>query len=396
MTSRSSPSQKSLDDSAPAPSVTAMRLRVYPGKAQVGRVSQWLYIRHHFRNHAVSFLSDRRKARAKWIHAHPVLFKTDGVDESLAGNDADACSRWSTQCLEATRKAVVNEFGLTGGTAALSGEMAQAWSQLSQGERDEVIERHADQGRQVLWLLLPRTVLDQVVQDLKKTLGKALKDRSENKKRKAKGLKPVKAAGFPVHKKWEFASSLRMQVDASRNQAFRQAWAAGALLLPGLGLLRVREHGYGWPATPPSLITLSRSAGGAWHVSFVCAPGEARSARRRRLDREGKEWEALPVDEHGLPALEALDMSLADKAVSNRHGKLGRKRYLKTCASKLRFRNKQVARRQKGSGRWKKSVRKLGRLHDKVNGRMRIGPRPKPLQIARPSCAWKQSKPRSC
>ena len=179
-------------------------------------------------------------------------------------------------------------------------------------------------------------------------------------------MKPIKAAGFPAHKKWTFATSLRMQVVATRNQAFRDAWASGLLLLPGLGLLRIREHGYKWPATPPALITLSRSAGNAWHVSFVCVQGEARSARRRRLDREGKAWDVLPVDEQGLPTIEALDMSLPDKAVSNVHGKLGRKRYLKTCTRKMRFRNKQVSRRQKGSGRWKKSVRKLGRLHDCV------------------------------
>lgn len=85
------------------------------------------------------------------------------------------------------------------------------------------MERHAAHDRHVQWLLLPRTVLDQVVQDLKKTLGKAIKDRAENKRRKAMGLKPVRAAGFPVHKKWEFATSLRMQVVASKNQAFRDA-----------------------------------------------------------------------------------------------------------------------------------------------------------------------------
>lgn len=343
-----------------------MRLRVVPGKDQAGRVSQWLYVRHHFRNHAVSFLNDRRKARAQWIHAHPLLVQADGVDSDLAKNDADACFRWLTERLEATRKAVVKEFGLTGGKAAISSELAKAWASLTRDERDEVVERHAAHDRHVQWLLLPRTVLDQVVQDLKKTLGKAIKDRAENKRRKAMGLKPIKMAGFPVHKKWEFATGLRMQVVASKNQAFRDAWKAGQLLLPGLGLIRVREHGYKWPATPPSLITLSRSAGNAWHVSFVCVEGEARSARRRRLDREGRDWEALPLDSQGLPALEALDMSLADKAVSNVHGKMGRKRYLKTCASKLRFRNKQLARRQKGTGRWKKSVRKLGRLHDQV------------------------------
>ena len=353
------------DPALPTPQVSAMRLRVCLSKDQAGRASQWLYIRHHFRNHAVSFLTDRRRGRGAWMHRHPALAR-DGVIEDFSGSDTDAASRWLTETLAATRRAITVEFGLVRGKAAISSEFAEAWAQLTREERDEVKERHADQGRHVLWLLLPRTILDQVLQDLKKTNNKAISDRAENKRRKAQGLKPLAVAGFPQHQKWSFATSLRQQVVAAKNTAFREAWAAGELVIPGLGRLKVREHGYTWPKTPPSLITLARSAGNTWHVSFVCAPGEGRSSRSRRLEREGKVWEPLPVDEHGVPTIEGIDMNLAEKAVSNKHGKLGRKRYLKECASKLRFRNKQLSRRQKGSGRWKKSVRKLGALHDKV------------------------------
>ena len=81
------------DPALPTPQVSAMRLRVCLSKEQAGRVSQWLYIRHHFRNHAVSFLADRRKGRAGWLYRHPALAR-GGVIEDFAGSDTDAASRW--------------------------------------------------------------------------------------------------------------------------------------------------------------------------------------------------------------------------------------------------------------------------------------------------------------
>ena len=78
----------------------------------------------------------------------------------------------------------------------------------------------------------------------------------------------------------------------------------------------------------------------------------ATAARQRRLDHQGITWEALPMDaETGLPTIEGLDMSLAEKAVSNVHGNLGRTRYLKRCASQLRYRDKAVSRGRPGSRR---------------------------------------------
>lgn len=163
------------------------------------------------------------------------------------------------------------------------------------------------------WLGVPRTILDQVVCDLDKTYQKAIKDRAERKKAKAVGL-PFKhrLAGFPVFKKARFPGSIRLQVVAEKNEAFRVAWAAGEIVLPGLGRLLVRESGYDFPKTPPKLITLSRNAANQRHVSFACVKGEVVNARNRRLRLEGKTWADLPKDANGLPTIEGLDMSLSD------------------------------------------------------------------------------------
>ncbi len=344
-----------------------MRLRVLLSSEQARKVSGWIYATHAFRNAAVAFLTDRRLARTRWVARHPALAQ-DWIPEEFRGSDTNACSQWLTVQLEKTRHALALELGLspTLGKTTLAATEVAAWSRLSRGERDSLRSSLLEQGLDPRGVMLPRTVLDQTVQDLAKTIAKAIADRAENKRRKEAGLKTLKPAGFPQFQKFSYGNSIRFQLVADKQKDFREAWERQELFIPGLGRLRVRESGYAWPATPAKLVTLARGADGAWHASFVCAPGQARSARARRLEREGKAWEALPLGPGGLPAIEGLDMSLTEKAVSNVHGSLGRTRYLKRCASQLRFRDKQVSRGQKGSNRNFKALRKRGRLHVQV------------------------------
>ncbi|PZU42843.1 MAG: hypothetical protein DI568_17900, partial [Sphingomonas sp.] len=289
--------------------------------------------------------------------------------EEFKGSDPNACSQWLTEKLEHTRKALALELGLSPrlGKTILAAAETAAWARLSRGERDNLRSALLEQGLDPLWVMLPRTVLDQTIQDLAKTTAKAIEDRAENKRRKAAGLKPMKAAGFPRFQKFSFANSIRFQVVATKNKDVREAWSRKELVIPGLGRLKTREGGYAWPNTPPKLVTVARSANGTWHASFVCGPGQVRSARQRRLDRLGVTWEPLPLcPSTGLPAIEGLDMSLTEKAVSNVHGNLGRTRYLKRCAQALRFRSKALSRAQKGSRRYQRVQLALGRLHVRV------------------------------
>ncbi len=346
-----------------------MRLRVRLSSEQIGKAGAWTYASHAFRNAAIAFMNPRRRDRSCWVARHPALAR-DWIPEEFRGSDTNSCSQWLTAQLALIRKALALELGLspTLGKNTLTAAIAAAWARLSRGERDSLRSSLLElQGLDPLWVLLPRTVLDQTIQDLAKTTNKAISDRVENKRRQAAGLKPLKAAGFPQFQKFTFANSIRFQIQAEKNDTYREAWARKELLIPGLGRLKVRESGYAWPQTPAKLVTLARSADGTWHASFVCRPGEARSARQRRLDKQGVTWRALPVNPlNGLPAIEAFDMNLAEKAVSNAHGNLGRQRYLKRCASQLRFLSKAVSRGQKGSNRNKKVKRKLGTLHVKV------------------------------
>ena len=49
------------------PTACAMRLRAYPTQGQTRRLGTWLWAAHRFRNEAVAFTQDRRRARAAWL-----------------------------------------------------------------------------------------------------------------------------------------------------------------------------------------------------------------------------------------------------------------------------------------------------------------------------------------
>ena len=331
-----------------------MRLRVYPSHAQVARASTWLFQAHRFRNEAVAFLNTRRRTRALWMRQHPLLLAHEGIPEELQG-DESACSRWLTDRLEAARERV----RLEGGVSCSKQTVTQVIGQLSRGERNEI----EDAGL----LALPRTCLDQVIQDLKKTTAKAIADRKTLKASKAtpasstsKGKGTVKLAGFPTFRKWRFSTSVRLQVHADKHADFKAHWAAGEVYLPGLGRLTFRDA-LDLPATPPKLLTLSRNAADQWHVSFLCAAGEGLSVRHR-----AKRAAALPLDAHGLPKTAGLDLSLTSTGVDHAGQALGRERHLKRYQKKLTRRSRRLARKTKGSRRWQKAAHSLGRLNVRI------------------------------
>ena len=215
------------DSPSPAiePTACAMRLRAYPTQGQSCRLGSWLWAAHRFRNEAVAFTQDRRRARAAWLACHPALAR-EWVPEELTGNDVLHCSRWLTARLEAARTAVRLEAHVLAGKQDLVPAVDQMLSQLSRGERESIPDA---------WLLsVPRTVFDQVLQDLARTLAKAVADRKA-------GSGKCRAAGFPRFRKWSYQGSVRLQVDAKKNAAFREHWAAGELFVPGLGRLRFRD-----------------------------------------------------------------------------------------------------------------------------------------------------------
>ena len=312
-------SAKPSTPEAPERTLCAMKLRVYPTGPQAGRLGHWLYCAHRFRNEAAAWLQDWRKQRAIWFANNPFAKELKGealnavLPPHLAGHPINACSSWLTARLQQARTAVPRELGLPAEERSMRviGEAVHTrLKSLTRPERDELTDA---------WLLtVPRTVFDQVLQDLKKTWSKALKDRKDKRK---------KPAGFPKPRKFSYGMSIRVQLAADKNQAVRDHWAQGRVFIPGLGKLDFRDSGYVLPKTPPSLFTLGRDAAGRIHATFVCVEGEGpwagdgslkRKGRleRKRLREQGQGvlvggYAPLPVDsETGLPTIDAVDLGL--------------------------------------------------------------------------------------
>ena len=329
--------------------VAAMQLRVYPTVSQITVSGRWLHAKHRFRNQAVEFTQTLRGEKRKWFAQHPVLAK-DWVPEEFSALEVSECSTWLTGRLEKARENVRRELGLRVGKGKLVEAISRIVKSLTRAELEAIEDA---------WLLtVPRTVFDQVLQDMDKTIRKATKDRKSAKAKGAKGLKG-KLAGFPCFKKWSYPGSVRMQVEASKNIEFRDHWMAGRLFVPGLGKLDFRDSGYTLPATPPKLITVARNAAGHWHVSFRCVPGESK-AHAKQAAYLGV---PLPMDQiTGLPKCEAQDFGISVRATDTQGKKsTGRTRHLKRYQSRGKGLQRGLSRKVRGSHRWIKQKNALGR-----------------------------------
>ena len=112
-------------------------------------------------------------------------------------------------------------------------------------------------------LQVPRTVLDQTVQDLLKTRTQAFENLKQGK--------PVAECGFPQLRKIKRHGGIRVQVD-SRNKEFVSCWKNQQIYIPGLGIIDWTDHGYMLPDDPAKMITLKTSTTGQLFVSFTGNP----------------------------------------------------------------------------------------------------------------------------
>lgn len=319
-------------DAEENPQHCGIRLRVYPTRKQLRLAGNWMHLAHKFHNEAVAFLKTSRKQRWVWIQKHPALSR-DWIPEEFAGSDTSAASKWLTGRLKKAR-AILEAHG---GVQCPKNSIGLAVHHLSSGEIREIEDA---------WLLgIPRTCLDQVLQDMKKTVSKAISDRQKKSK---------KSAGFPDFHRWQHSQSVRFQVNPEKHNDLKNHWDIGEPYIPGLGRLKFRDN-LDLPKTTPGMITLSRNAANQYHISFLCAPGEGTSASWTQ--------QALPLDAQGLPKTNGFDLSLSHVAVDTDGKKLGRKNYLKRCKNKLKKASQGLSRKKHGSGHWKKQARQVGKLH---------------------------------
>lgn len=325
---------------------SSFKMRVYPEAHQEKNLNRWLYQVQSFRNDMVAFCHKRRLDRVVWRQRFPGT----ELPPHLQQNDVQAASQHLTRELQAARKILPHIHVFSGWQGQGAGleflhDTLHYWRKLSAAEKEELHHAH--------WLLFPRTVLDQVLRDMEKTYTKAFKDR------KNPTLK--KKAGFPQFRKTTYRYSIRFQVATKKLKSYCDHWKAGMIYIPAMGSVLNFRDNRGLPNIPPEMLTLSRNSAGHYHLSFL---------NKDTPVSELKPLQSLPMTTcvvngktFAVPTVEGMDASLKEMGVSTDGKKRQRTRYLKRSLKRLKILQKGLARKKKGSGRWKKNKKQIGTLH---------------------------------
>ena len=335
---------------------SSFKMRVYPDTHQEKTLNRWLYQVQSFRNDMVAFCQKRRLERVIWRQRFPGT----ELPPHLQQNDVQAASKYLTRELQAARKILPHIQMLSGWKGSGKGFEFLAntlpyWRNLTAAEKEKLHHAH--------WLLFPRTVLDQVLRDMEKTYAKAFKDR--------KNTTLKKKAGFPQFRKTTYRYSVRFQVATKKLKSYCEHWKAGLIYIPAIGSVLKFRDARGLPKTPPEMLTLSRNAAGHYHLSFL---------NKDTPVSELKPLQSLPMTTcvvngktFRVPTVEGMDASLKDIGVSTDGKKRQRTRYLKRSLKRLKILQKGLARKKKGSGRWKKNKKQIGKLHVQISNQREDG-----------------------
>lgn len=157
-----------------------------------------------------------------------------------------------------------------------------------------------------------------------------------------------KRARYPRFKKRDTKNTVRFMLDP-RHAGKMANWAQGKLELPKLGVLNLSRA---LPNTAsPKLVTVGLEPTGKWYVSFVV---------EEEVEMLAPVHNAVGVD-LGVSCIAALSDG---RRIENLRKLTGRLRHLKRMQRCL-------ARRQKGSNRWKRQKQRIGRIHARVAGQRR-------------------------
>ena len=400
---------------------SSCKLRAYLNAQQHRTLSHQLYWVQKFRNQVVEFCNNRRSQRTAWIAQHPDLFvlwkqhqlntkkatqqekqqsilsksKPKSTSPSVSApalstkpnpasvfpdfldaSDIAAASVWLTQRLNQARLDVSKLWNIQSPKNELRATMFQHFGQLTRAEQQEIPDA---------WLLtLPRTILDQCLQDMNKTYNKAIKDRATLEGSSKNSKKP---AGFPQFKKHSYPYSVRYQIATTRNKTYVEAWNDAyahhkkTIYIPSLGMVKFRDAQH-LPAIPPEMITVARNGAGHFYLTFVNKDSQSKTNQKLRgvnnhvlpmedvVDPNTGKVIQVPVtrgNDVGLKTLGTYSQALAleNKEVDKKNAQ--RVRFFKKYQHKMRHHNKSVARKTRGSKRWQKAKQKLGALHVKIS-----------------------------
>lgn len=284
---------------------TNIKIRCYPSATQEKVLGNYLFSSQLFRNFAVGFLKDRYKKKKLWISQNKKIYEIYSDAIKIYSKKIKSVKK-SKFLTEFEREEMLSDLKLVrpktpdqildSPTSALSLELtiellksklwflknlklfevelkphgikvpkrqpksiSEFYNNLPLSVRKSLQRSAQNEGVLLYLLQSPRTVFDQIIQDLKKTLSKAHKNIAEGN--------PVREAGFPKFKKLARYGGVRLQVD-SRLTDFTSHWKNQQIFLSELGVINWQDSGYILPETPCKMITLKKDKTGKYFITF--------------------------------------------------------------------------------------------------------------------------------
>jgi len=157
----------------------------------------------------------------------------------------------------------------------------------------------------------------------------------------------AKRAKYPRFRKRGHAESVRFVFDR-RHASKVQAWLVdGNMVLPKLGRVKLRDASP-LPKAMPKMVTVSRDAKGRYFVSFTV---------EEQIALKPIEGRAVGID-MGISAQGLAHLSDGTSIPNPKH--------LNRLDARLRFQQKRMSRKVKGSNRWHKQRQRVAALHAKI------------------------------
>jgi putative transposase len=154
-------------------------------------------------------------------------------------------------------------------------------------------------------------------------------------------------ARYPRFRKKSHSWSIRFNFD-NRHSGKVKSWANGEMVLPGIGKVKLSQK---LAKQMPKLITISKDGTGRYFASYA-------------VEQDIKQM-AL------VGSMVGIDMGIKSLATLSNGQVVENPRFLRHMLKLLRVRQKSLSRKQKGSNRWKKQVRRVAKTHAKVRNSRR-------------------------
>ncbi|MEW8046501.1 MAG: RNA-guided endonuclease TnpB family protein [Candidatus Thiodiazotropha sp.] len=155
----------------------------------------------------------------------------------------------------------------------------------------------------------------------------------------------AKRGKYPRFKKRGHAESVRFVFD-HRHAGKVKAWLKdGEMTLPKLGKVKLRDAS-NLPAAMPKMVTVSKDPAGRYFASFAVE----------------EEIDAKPI--HGRAI--GIDMGVASLATLSDGSKIENPRFLDKLDAQLRFQQRKLSRKVKGSNRWYQQRQRVARIHARI------------------------------